>query len=291
MLDLALGSRRLLGALPGPDDLIGGINAFLRGRLDRDNRSNGERFIRGLIVLVALLPLLHLAGRFLDAFAFAGTAQSILLAVVLSLFIRQRQVWATMLASSKAYAGTTSDTQFENNRANIRKITFGFSDNFVSNLLIFTIGGFGLLLPYRLLRLALDTTEESYIQRPQSPYLSGFWPLAELAALPGTLLASLLIAMAHIFVPGTKMSAIIGMAQKVPQTLFSRLLPLNILAHGLGLSFHTAPGKKAAWIGPKSGRAKQTAMDVRKTALILVVALLLGILVGFLVLGFLLSPQ
>ncbi len=287
VLDLAFGSRRLLGWLPGPDDFLVRLTNFLTKRLDRTTRSPGERLVRGIIVLVLFLPAFFWVGRALDPLLFLSPLSFVAFAFLVSLLLRQHRLWAGIIRDSKSAAFE----RHELTRENITRATFGFADTLMCNLVVFAVGGFTLLLPYRFLRAAIDQKIGLNVARPDSPFLRPFWMVAELAALPGSILATVMIAAAHIFIPGTRLVAFLAPLKGRKGALPSRLMPLSALAHGLNLSFRFAPGKRQPWIGPKEGRAQQTSADLRKAGLVILVATLLSLLVMLMLLAAVLSSQ
>ncbi|WP_139167677.1 hypothetical protein [Kordiimonas lacus] len=241
--------------------------------------------MRGIIVLALFLPVFFWIGRALDPLLFLSPFSFVAAAFALSLLLRQHRLWAGIIRDSKSAAFEQHDLT----RENIKRATFGFTDTVVSNLVIFAIGGFSLLLPYRFLRTAIDRAVELNVARPESPFLRPFWLIAELAALPGSILATLMIAAAHIFIPGTRLVAFLAPLRGRKGALPSRLMPLSALAHGLNLSFRFAPGKRHPWVGPKEGRAKQTSADLRKAGLVFLVATLIGLLATLMLLAFALA--
>ncbi|WP_286830008.1 MULTISPECIES: hypothetical protein [Kordiimonas] len=236
-------------------------------------------------MLTLFLPVFFWLGRALDPLLFLSPFSFVAAAFALSLLLRQHRLWAGIIRDSKSAAFEQHDLT----RENIKRATFGFTDTVVSNLVIFAIGGFSLLLPYRFLRTVIDQAAELNVARPESPFLRPFWLIGELAALPGSILATLMIAAAHIFIPSTRLVAFLAPLRGRKGALPSRLLPLSALAHGLNLSFRFAPGKRQPWVGPKDGRAKQTSADLRKAGLVFLVAGLIGLLATLMLLAFALA--
>lgn len=277
VFDLGLGGKRFLGWLPGPDDLFGKVATFLKTRLDRTTRSTGERFARGVVVFIVLVPSLFLLGQWVTPLVLHDNLSAILAAFALALMVRQRRLWDNLLGNKSRSASE--------NRQLSQAMIVGFADSMVIGGLLFTVGGFALLLPYRFGRALMDQETGNRAMRPSSPFLRPLWPLVELLALPGGLLSALLIAMAHIFIPGTNLGAVAGLFQVRRHAMLSRLWPLGVAAQGLDLSYRFANTKGAPWIGPEKGRAKQTGADTRRVALILTVAILLGVLLSLMALA------
>ncbi len=277
VFDLAFGSKRLLGWLPCPDDFFERLATFFRTRLDRANRSSGERFVRGIIVLVVTIPVLFFAGLWFTVKVTDDSLSVILSAIVLSLMIRQRQLWSDVIAASMDATDSRTKEQI---RLSGRAMVTAFCDRVVVALTLFAFGGFALLLPYRFLRVIIAMDTEGNSEAPAQPFLRPFWPLAELMALPGSWIAAFLMASAHIFIPGTNLSAFKGLFMMRRRAMPSQYWPLAVTAQGLELSFRFSKTKGARWIGPEGGRAKQTNADIRRIGLLLVVATLLGLVLA-----------
>ena len=277
----------MLGWLPGPDDFLTRLTSFLTQRLDRANRSPGERLVRGFIVVVLFLPAFFWAGRALDPLLFQSPTSFVIAALLLSLLLRQHRLWADIILDSRSAAFE----RHELTRENITRATLGFSGTLMCNLVVFAVGGFALLLPYRFLRAAIDHNIGLNVARPDSPFLRPFWLIAEVAALPGSILATFMIALAHVFIPGTRLVAFLAPLRGRKGALPSRQMPLSALAHGLNLSFQFSPGKRQPWIGPKEGRAKQTSADLRRAGLVILVATLLSLLAMLMLLALVLASQ
>jgi len=292
IVDLLFGNQKLLGRLPGPDTAIHHLAASLRRRLDRSNRSARERAVRGVIVLVVILPLLGALGLFLTPFVFENGATAALTSLVLSFFLRQRQNWDDVMTAGRTTGLTADEAQFRVNRKTVRALVLGFADRGLANLILFCIGGFSLLLPYRFLRAAIDEAAPDGLQKPDSPYFSAIVLTAGLLALPAAIISGLLLALSHIFVPHTNLMAIRGMLNQSPRGLAIRTVPVGVVAHGLGVSFRIDGGrdKKARlWLGPQDGTARISALHLRRAALLVMVAWILTLLVAFFLAGFALT--
>lgn len=270
LFDLILGSKQLAGWLPSIDKIFVEFASFFKRKLDRTNRSNGERFVRGVIVVLAILPALFLLGKWLLPLSLQNGVTEAISMLALMPLIGQRKHWDNLLGKE--------DTPEQ--EAATQSLVIGFADNIIVNGILFAAGGFALLLPYRFLRAQISYTPAVYAERPQSPYLALSWRLAELLALAGSLLASFLLALAHIFIPGTRLSALIGLFAYRNAAMPSRFWPLSVAARGLGLSFRFSATKGKQWIGANEGRARQNNSDRRRVALLLVAAMLLAILVS-----------
>jgi hypothetical protein len=311
----------MLGRLPGPHEGLGFLAAFLRRRLDRTHRSAKERLVRGMVVLVLVPPLLALAGWLVMPYLYANGVTAAAAAFALALMMRQRPAWDRIMAQGRSGKDTApTDGDFIRNRQAARALVLAYTDRGIVSLLLFCLGGFALLLPYRFLRAAIDDAAPGGALAPESPYCRPFLPLAGLLALPGTLVAGMLLAAAHVFIPGTNLMAVRGLAfwRRAPEPdtqkargshgkdgpqrahwaqppaekgpMLVRLVPLGVVAHGLGLSFQLNRGPAARrWIGPAQGTARLSTAHMRRTGLIVLVAWLLAFLVASLLAGFALT--
>lgn len=248
------------------------MSGFLRSKLDRQNRSSGERLVRGIIVLLALPGLLLWLGLWLTPFVLSGILPATICAFGIALVIRQRRLWDTVLDNNRTGTATAPE--------NGPSLVVGYVDNLLVGAVLFAIGGFGLLLPYRFARILVNTEHPGRAATPRSPFLKPAAMLAEILALPATLLATFLLAMAHIFIPGTSLSAFKAMFIWRRGVMLSRFLPLSAVGRGLGLAFPSSGHKNQRWIGAGDGRAKLTTADTRQIGLIVLVAMLLTALVA-----------
>lgn len=279
-LDLIAGGRRLLGWVPGPNEFFDRLATFFSAKLDRKSRSNSARRFRGIFVCLLILPLLFFFGQFLNRFIYDTTLITIVLAIGLALMLRQRRLWDDIIDTLKA--GTAP----QNARKQIDAVIMGFSDGVVVSLTLFLLGGFALLLPYRFVRVSLEQQQRGTGMRPDSPFLALFWSLGELAAFIGSWIAAAWMAMAHIFLPGTSLSAFYPLITYKKGVPLSRQFTLGVIGYGSGLSFEDGRTKSGGWIGPQDGRARQTAADIRRVGLVLVVAALVGLTCAIMTLAF-----
>lgn len=292
IVDLLFGTKRLLGRFPDPDAALHRFAASLRQRLDRPNRSARERFVRGILVLAILLPAFGLVGLIITPYLFENGVTTALTALFLAQLLRQRRSWEEILTASRQNGETLAKASFSANRQTIRALVMGFADRGIANLILFCIGGFALLFPYRFLRAAIDETAPEGLSRPEGPYIASFTPVAGLLSLVAAAVAAFLLAAAHIFMPGTNLIAIQGMLKPRRKALLIRMLPLNVVAFGLGLSFRLDSGrdkKTRQWIGPSDGTAKISTMHMRRAALLVLVAWVLALLVASFLAGFTLT--
>lgn len=292
IVDLLFGSRKLLGRFFDPDLALHRASASLRQRLDRPNRSARERFIRGVLVQATLLPAFGLAGLIITPYLFENGVTAAITALFLAQFLRQRRSWEQILSAGRQNGDMNADTSFSANRHSVRALVLGFADRGVANLILFCIGGFALLLPYRFLRAAIDESAPQGLCRPEGPYIASFTPAAGLLSLAAAVTSAFLLAAAHIFVPGTNLIAIQGIFKRKRNALLIRTLPLSVLAFGLGLSFRFDNGrdkKTQQWIGPSDGTAKISTTHKRRAALLVLVAWMLVFLAASLMAGFALT--
>ncbi len=280
LLDAVLGGRFLLGRLPNLNTFIKGAFHILERKLDRPKRTSTELYVRGLIILCFISPVLAAAGVLLNGVFLSGDIGFFICAFLLAPVIGLKADWQKTLSVTSP----ASSKQFDTNRHQAKTIILSFADKLISNSLLFAIGGFALFLPYRFLMCAVEKAEQ--IPKP-APFLKPLALLGHLVCLPGHIGAALLLAAAHIFVPGTKLGAIKGLFL-IPTFKGVRAIPLNVIAEGLQLSFDSHNGK-TQWIGPTNGTAQTTSAHLRKIWFLIFAACSVALLITVLITGFLLT--
>lgn len=284
LVDLALGGRRLLGRLPGPDHLLYGLVSAIAARLDRPGRGDGTNMARGLLMIAVLAPALAGLGHLVDRVAFDGRIGSLLALVLLVLTIGQRAVWDLTRAIGKALGDGTQradENRYGAARWALERLVLRFADGLVVNAVILMIGGFTLLLPFRLIAVTVSTGAPSGLLRPKGAFQRGAVILHEIAALPGTLIAGLVVATAQFFAPHGSARTFRGFAPGKGPYLMSRALPMGVLAYGLGLNFKSDTDLRddaALWFGPADGRARLGPADIRRCQLVAIAATLIAFL-------------
>ena len=150
-----------------------------------------------------------------------------------------------------------------------------YTRDLMGNLLLFAVGGFALLLPFRFLSAVLNQRKATGAARPTSSFHRAFTFVFDVLALPGALCSSLFLSLAPMIVPGTSFSAIKGIVPVRIRGIMSRVIPLSVVAYALGFSF--AYGGKGTtdrhgWIGLEHGRARLTALDLRSLTMLILAA-------------------
>ena len=265
--------------IPNMDYIFDTITRRFDTKLNRKERSESALKMRGLITLsLCLSPLFfigHLANVF-GTFSAAGTAVALL---VLLPFLSQKAGW--LHHREQMYKSTSSSgTPDQNSRSQktTQAIILNFSVRFLPTSIFFLLGGFMLLLPYRFLVAFVE-----YGQQKRSGAQIFFKygrALHEIIMIPTSLIAALLLGLAHFFIPGTNLHLFQGLKRNTTSTLASSFLPLNVVADGLQISLlrGQANTAKDKWIGPESGRAKLTPSDLRSVWFVVLVAYSLSLI-------------
>ncbi|WP_262692212.1 hypothetical protein [Kordiimonas aestuarii] len=271
LLDLLFGGKSLLGKLPHVDDLLGGVCTPVERRLNRLNRSAATLRMRAIIVQIVLLPLMCLLGGTLNKLGDIAYVGAPLSALVLARSIGIRSCWDELKAVAQQEGAKPHVI-----RGAAETLAMVHVRDWVCNLLLFAVGGFSLLLPFRFLATTLGEREASGAARPESVFHRTFVPLFDLLALPGAITASLIFSLAPVLVPGTNLSAVRGLiSSSLPafRGILSRFIPLSTVAYALNFSFaFDRKGSGGGWIGPEAGRAQLVAGDLRTTTLYILAA-------------------
>ncbi|WP_417459614.1 hypothetical protein [Kordiimonas sp.] len=273
LVELVLGGKKILGRLPSTDTLINLPFSFFKKRLDRANRSPGALKLRGLLTLVVLFPIAVYAGALLNTFMVMEPFGPPVAALFIARSINLRGMWEeTVATAQKQNAGMHAALRTGN-----AQLVLNITRDWGANMVLFTLGGFALMLPFRLCCVALDGINPTSAAWPKAPFTRPFILLYDLMALPGALLMSLCFSLAPILVPGTKLGAARGPIAESTRHgglrgILSRIIPLSIVAYGLGYAFRfdgSGSGKAKRWLGPKDGRARLESSDTRQTAMFL----------------------
>lgn len=257
MLDLVLGGKGGLGRLPHVDTLLGLLFAPVAKRLDRAQRSPQALMWRAVLAQVVFLPLAFIVGAYLNAFAALPYVGPPVAALILARTIACRGPWDN---------GQSGALTTEAVRGWTETVIHSFARDWLTTAVLFTLGGFTLLLPFRFLCAVTNQRDSTGTTNPASAFQRAFVPLFDIGALMGSIWAALLFAFSTIFVPGTQLTAIAGFAAVRLRGILSRVIPLTIVAYALNLSFasgHKRGDGASTWIGPKHGRAKLTSGDLR----------------------------
>ncbi|RMB02863.1 cobalamin biosynthesis protein [Eilatimonas milleporae] len=334
LVDALLCNRKLVNRITSPDSLFYGALHWLSGRLNRAERSPVTRFVRGLLLLVIFIPAAYWVGSLLDevllgpTVGLAGGALALMIAI---LCFGQRASWdlandiaqAVNMTNNRAQTayprpdlpqnGGIADAQrrdpFHTGRLTVERMALRFSDGLITNALLFALGGFALLLAYRLAAMQVAIAVPTGLARPDSPYFMPAVILQESIGMIGSLVGSAFLILALLFIPGTSAARAVrafGTAVTARTSgyrpdhacLYSRRLPLTVMAYGLGLSFQIATGAgsdSAAkgldnWIGDETARARLTAADIRRAIAVAFTANLLALLALVAAMAALLTP-
>ncbi len=269
LVELVLGGKTILGRLPSTDSLISHPFAFIKKRLDRANRSPGTLKLRGFLTLIVLAPITVYLGALLNTLMMFEPFGPPLAALLLARSINLRGVWEETIETARTqHAGMHAALRTGN-----AQMVLNVARDWGANMILFTLGGFAFLLPFRLLSVAVDGVNPTSAAWPKASFTRPFTLLYDLMALPGALLTSLCFALAPILVPGTKLGAVRGpIAESTREGglrgILSRVIPLSIVAYGLGYAFRfdgSGAGKAKRWLGPKDGRARLEGSDTRQT--------------------------
>ena len=285
-LDLLLGDKKLLGRLPGLDVPFILLSRFFIIRLDRANRSRSALRTRAVIILLLFVPVFFALGYLVNNLALRGDFGPPLAALMVARAIRLRDAWHdAALAASVAGTSKNKLKADDSGQYAAAQLVLRYSRDLMANLVLFAIGGFALLLPFRFLAAAAGQMADQSPYRgaamPQSVFKRPFFRLYDLMALPGALVAAFLLALAPIFVPGTRLLAIRGIFATRFHGLISNSVVLNSAAFALTFAFRFDPLASrgiTGWLGPKDGRARQGAPEIRKTGFLVLAATALTIL-------------
>lgn len=273
LVELVLGGKKILGRLPATDTLINLPFSVIKKRLDRANRSHGALKLRGALTLVLLFPITMYAGALLNTLMMMEPFGPPVAALLIARSINLRSVWEeTVTIGKNQNAGMHAALRTGN-----AQLILNLTRDWGANMVLFALGGFALMLPFRLCCVALDGKNPTNAAWPEAPFTRPFAPIYDLMALPGTLLMSLCFSLAPILVPGTKLGAARGpIAESTRQGglrgILSRIIPLSVVAYGLGYAFRfdgNRSGKAGRWLGPKDGRARLESGDTRQTTMFL----------------------
>lgn len=265
-LDALFGGRKAFGALPSLDGLLEVCLKFLRKRLERENRSPRAHVWRGTFVLAVLGPVTVSVGLLLNSAVFWHTATATLAAVLLAQMLATKLTW--QLAESLAKGGNSADR-----RQSIEIVFSAYSMSFISSMLLFLIGGFALLLPYRLL-LAADNASADSVKA--SSFLKPFVAVRRLLASPGELLAIAFTLFAALLVPWSYVAQGIKTLAQTRHKI--RNGTLAIVSGAFNMSLQTADvASQQSWIGPENGTAKIDDETCRHALIVALVAFAVSI--------------
>lgn len=266
ILDALFGGRKALGAMPSFDDLSQVSLSFLRKRLERENRSARAHHWRGLISVFVLVPIAIWLGLLLNAMVFWYTATATIAAVILAQVLATKLSWQS--AESLARGGDSTAR-----RQAVETLLATYAHSIIPSLLLFLVGGFALLFPYRMLLVA-DTVAAS--SGKPSAYLRPFIVARRLFGSPGELLATVFILFSSILMPRAYVLQSVKTLLKTKQKI--RHGTTAVVAGAFNMSLQMNGGAtKTIWIGPQNGTAKISQEACRHALIVALVAFAVSI--------------
>ncbi|WP_374762842.1 hypothetical protein [Yunchengibacter salinarum] len=290
LLDALLGSRTLLGRLPGPDRILLRLGQWLVPRLDRERRSRFARAMRGALVVMAFTPILVVIGRGVDLIALDGGLGTLITVLLLARLMEQRALVDLISAMpdrlGRIRPGADGNGRFGASRFALERLAVRFADGLVTVLVLLMLGGMALVLVHRFLTMLVEAGAPKGMTPPASPFYLVPLALQQALALPGAALAALLMALAALLVPGARAGQAWRGLSPFGAGLPARLIPAATLAFALGLNLHSDPDNRPGgrWLGPPDGRARPAPLDMSRALYLILVAglLILLALVGVL---------
>lgn len=300
LIDLIAG-QVISHRLPSLTTFFRQLAAFIIKKLDRPSRTLSALRIRGFLAIFLLLPIAAFSGFILNSLLLVHLYAPIIALILLLPILGQKRALLDMMETgillSEKPKGQRADPHQKIRGACARTI-LNFSTTLVPITIWWCLGGFLLLLPYLLLSAFLEEAEKRRSGHPESPFFASISLLYEITTAPFAILAAVLIALAHFFVPGTNLTVFKAFYPGATFGPVSRYFPLNIIAVGLGLSLEAEIGEKAGskkasdikihWIGPADGRAKFRLTDLKQIWLVIWVTLMLYLIVAAMIFSVLL---
>ena len=277
LADIALGSTSLLGRFPGPDRLFLTICEKITFRLDHPRRSERTLVLRGAIALLFIAAVFLPLGAWLEGLIITSKAGAVAGLVLLLMIMGQRAALdaASELVTILCDVDNRQDhSRFDAARWGVERLVLRLSDGMIINATILFITGLGGLLCYRMLTMLLSVGAPNGILKPASPFYKVPLIIYEAITIIPAALATLLILTAGLLVPGVQFHMLAILEEEVPDAILGRKFPVLAIAHGMQFSFRqdsNIHGGKTQWVGPKDGRRKLEATDLR-SAVYLVIA-------------------
>lgn len=250
----------------------------LEPRLNRTQRSQGKRLVRGLLLVMFLAGIGGGLGLAFNLISGVVPGSWVLEVALIAALLGQGTVLVDGIgAAGRLSEDTTSEDgdRFQETRDDVEALAHGFIDRGVAPVFWFLLLGLPGLLTYR----AIEVTA-SEVGEWNRKSLFG-WAAARcydvVNLLPATL-GSLFLIVAGVFVPGANPLPGLGVMVRRGGAFpsFSQGWPVAAVAGLLGLSLGGprpkdsdqrvyARSTEVPWIGSKSGRAMLTAADLRRT--------------------------
>ena len=294
LVDAVFGDMRwLFRTVPHPVAMVGRLIAFLDQRLNRSERSDGVRIIRGVVAVLLLCAAAALAGALLAALArrapYAWVVELFFVAVLLaqrSLFEHVRAVRRALAAEGLAAArravghivGRNPDSLDQHGvaRAAIESLAENFADGVVAPALWYLVFGLPGLFVYK-----TANTLDSMIGH-RSPRHEAFGRFAarfdDVMNLVPARLAGFLVSIAALFAPrGQLVRALRTMLKDAGKHESPNAgWPEAAMAGAIGVALHGpreygAHQAKGHWLG-EAFPARATAVDVQRSLYVYAVA-------------------
>jgi len=262
--------------------LVFGVVAPLRGadlalaralaRLDKPERGETTRRVRGAIMLAAAIVAAGLTGWILEHLGHRLGWPVLVQTAVLALTLRS----GTM---ARAVVGALVDADYQRNRERVTVIVRALVEGLLAPALYFLLFGLAGAAVFR----AASSVARATAERPVIGLAAHrvHWLLL---APPGVVAAALLV-LASIFAPGGNPSGAARFALFPGRAAIA--IPGGRAVAAAAGSFGIAVEGEGGWIGPASGRARIVSQDVMRTAVLcgvagtlFVVCLILGIAAG-----------
>lgn len=274
--DLIAG-KYLSGRIPNIDVILRACAQRISDKLNRQGRSSKALKTRGVLTLILFIPILYFLGSLANDLSRISAASTAIALLAITPILAQRKLWSDHVNLGRQIAAGKVATDPETAaQISTQNIILHYSSGFLSTTILLIVGGFAALLPYKFI---VGLVHAGILKnQPSSPYFKYIRILHELVSLPLSVVAGLLLGLAHFFVPGTNLRVFWQLSPNQTHTLASQFIPLNIMANGSGLNFLRKEGpkstleKESKWVGPQSGRARITPTDMRSIWLVVMVA-------------------
>ena len=278
LIDLMVG-QFVTGKVPSLDALFARVARALVRRLDRSSRTYAELRMRGILLVMIIIPPLVYAGILANELLEVGIYGPLLSALALVPLVAQKHRWQQLISAggaisqAKGQLSENGDDIHHTRRLAVADTILGFCASLVPLGAWWSVGGFAGLFPYLLVANLMKAASRRRNGAPASPFFMLITLLHEVAVAPFAILAALLVGLAHFFLPGTNLGVFASFNPAATIGLASRYFPLNTIARGLELAVEADIGettskpeikKPVCWVGPTSGRAKLEPAMMRK---------------------------
>ena len=263
---MVFGGRKALGLVPSLDSITAHSVHFLQSRLERRARSKATHYWRGTLAALLLAFSFGAVGYGLDQLVFFHPALTAIAVFFVAKFLSLKISW-------QLFQNTPPAANNDQCRQLARQPIALFSNYYAPAVVLFIAGGFTLLLPFSCLHAASlaaeKTQEESLFFRP-------FQRMRSVAAFPGEVIGTALLAIALLFWPTANWSkgwlSVFRLGKSV------KLWPLIMTAHAFNWSFERLDGErwtdssKQKWLGPADGSAQLRPTDVKNALIVALIA-------------------